>query len=183
MQSFVEHDEPQEPNPWTRARFGTNVLVGLTTSSSVVRACGSALFQARLRADGQLFVSADLYDSHGSRLGAFVSHVWQTAQRDAELACTPKHVHVYRRTTGDVLLSVEHRENELLVRSMDLWTRDGKHCVVDNDGRLAISTPRRGEIAQWHEHRTFETALDHIDLATIMTPASPRPPVPLRERR
>src|SRR4051812_25797759 len=80
-----------------------------------------SLFEARLRADGRLFLSADLYEEHGVRLGAFASHVWQTPQRDAELLCARKHVDVRHGVTGAVLLSVSRCDNQLVVTAIDLW--------------------------------------------------------------
>src|SRR3954454_2625643 len=103
----MDHHEVCGPL-WNRVRFGTNIFVGLTTSSSVATVAGSRLFEARMRPDGYLFLSADLYDGHGVRLGAFTSHVWQTPQRAVELFCARNHVEVRHRATGEVLLSLTH---------------------------------------------------------------------------
>src|SRR4051794_26561086 len=100
---------------WNQVHFGTNKFVGLTTTSSAATAGGSRLFEARMRADGHLFLSADLYHEHGVRLGAFTSHVWQTTQRAVELSCARNHVDVRHRATGDLVLSVTHCDNQLVV--------------------------------------------------------------------
>jgi hypothetical protein len=154
------------PRFWTRVRFGTNILIGPTTTSSAVMSGGFRLFEARLREDGRLFLSADLYGAYGRRLGAFTSHVWQTQQRDADVYVAPTQVDVRDRETGRVLLSVRHRDIELVVTSMDLRTRDGKRCALDPSGRLAV-WPEHHVSPQWRHDIVWETALDRIELLHV----------------
>ncbi len=161
---------------WSRVRLGRNILIGRPAVKTAVTAGGFRLFEARLREDGQLFLSADLYGEHGRRLGAFTSHAWQTPQRDADIYIAPQRVAVKDRRTGQTLLSVVYRDNELVVTSMDMRSRDGKRCALDTSGRLAVWAEHQAA-PDWRSDIVWETTVDRIDLVDVVT-TQPVPPFP-----
>ncbi len=150
---------------WSSVHIGSNVITGPATPHTVFTAGGSRLFSTRLRDDGQLLLSADLYVQRGRHVGYFTHHIWRTAH-SAALLVAPKRVAVRYHET--VLLSVWHRDNELIVTALDLETRDGKRCELDSYGRFALSTPG-AQLPERQSNLAINTNLNHIDLATLAT--------------
>ena len=64
---------------WSTVRLGNNMIHGDPVARTLLVVGGSRLFDAERRGDA-LFVSADVYDDHGRRIGVFAANRW-TARR------------------------------------------------------------------------------------------------------
>jgi hypothetical protein len=117
---------------------------GLTASTSVV-ASGLTLFGVSVGPDHALLVDADLYGPRGRRLGTFRANRSVSAQPQAELAATANHVLIRNAATDHIILNASCDERTLVIAAMDLWTRDGQHCELDNDEVLRTSSTRQPE--------------------------------------
>jgi hypothetical protein len=134
---------------WSSVRMGNLLMRGGLTASTTVIASGLTLFGASVGPDDALLVDADLYGPRARRLGTFrANRPVSRAQPQAELAATANHVLIRNAATGHVILSASCDDRALVIAAMDLWTRDGQHCELDNDGVLMTSSTHQAEPAR-----------------------------------
>jgi hypothetical protein len=149
---------------WSTIRLGNNVIHGDPVARTMLVVGGSRLFDAEHRADA-LFVSADVYDDHGRRVGVFAANRW-TAQAPAFILCEPDRIVVEDVRDSTVLLDVRATETQLVVSAMRLGTRDGRFCVLDERGGLTLHNRRGIGSAQYVIGDSASTTLGRVDLAS-----------------
>jgi hypothetical protein len=127
---------------WIGARIGSNSVVGSEVDRTAVLLAGNRLLVLEAPADRALRLSAEIYDERGRREGVLLSNRWQVEQLNLTLECANDRLRLVRGDSN-LLLDVAVIARELVVSRLDLWTRDGHRCVVDDAGRLCLSAARR----------------------------------------
>jgi hypothetical protein len=155
---------------WSRVRIGTNSVCGEPVARTAALVAGSRLLVLEESADGDLRVSAEIYDERGRRTAVLLSNRWQYEQSDLALEWTSDRLRLLDRHSSR-LLDVAKVGQDLVISRLDVCTRDGHRGRLDETGRLSVGNLQRGLVSPI-SGRVIRASLQQLDLATVFAPSA-----------